>query len=289
MYPTSSQSNLTTSSQSVCGTPLINSRIVGGTDAADGAWPWQISLQYQGSHICGGSLISNQWVLCAAHCFQLSIDPSDYTVVLGAYQLQNSNSHQITSNVQSMFINSQWSGDTSPGDISLIQLSSSITYTAYILPVCLPPASMDFPEGMNCWVTGWGNIWSGVSLPYPQTLQQVMVPLISNSECNTMYHNGTNQNVSSDQICAGYQAGDKDSCQGDSGGPLVCQVNGCWYQAGIVSWGYGCAEPNRPGVYTYTPYYNYWISSIEATQSVSSAPVLTASLLLILTCLLLHK
>ncbi|XP_040214315.1 transmembrane protease serine 13-like [Rana temporaria] len=288
-FTTSAQSNLTLSSQPACGRPLFKSRIVGGTDATDGAWPWQISLQYQGSHICGGSLISNQWVLCAAHCFQWSTNPSDYTVVLGAYQLQNSNSHQITSNVQSMFINSLWSGETSPGDIALIQLSSSITYTAYILPVCLPPASMYFPEGMNCWVTGWGNVGSGEPLSYPQTLQQVMVPLISNSNCNKMYHTDTNLNVSSDQICAGYQAGYKDSCQGDSGGPLVCQVNGCWYQVGIVSWGYGCAEPNRPGVYTYVPDYNYWISSIEATQSVSSASVMTASLLLVLTCLLLHK
>ncbi|PIO23827.1 hypothetical protein AB205_0000720, partial [Aquarana catesbeiana] len=218
-----------------------------------------------------------------------STNPSDYTVVLGAYQLQNSNSHQITSNVQSMFINALWSGDMTPGDIALIKLSSFITYTEYILPVCLPPASMDFPEGMNCWVTGWGQIGFGESLPYPETLQQVMVPLISNSKCNAMYHIDTNMNVSSDQICAGYQAGNKDSCQGDSGGPLVCKVNGYWYQAGVVSWGYGCAEPNRPGVYTYVPHYNYWISSIEATQSVSSASVLTASLLLVLTCLLLHK
>ncbi|PIO13342.1 hypothetical protein AB205_0023820, partial [Aquarana catesbeiana] len=157
-YSTSVVSDLT---EPVCGKPLISSRIVGGTDATEGAWPWQISLQLGGSHICGGSLISNQTVLCATHCFKDSTNPSDYIVVLGGYQLQNPSSHQIVSNVQKITVNSQWSHDGTPGDIALIKLSDPITYTEYILPVCVPPSSMNFPEGMNCIVTGWGNIASG--------------------------------------------------------------------------------------------------------------------------------
>ncbi|KAG9468290.1 hypothetical protein GDO78_023074 [Eleutherodactylus coqui] len=293
VYMTAVTSNFTTPAQPACGDPVFGSRIVGGTDANEGAWPWQISLQYRGSHICGGSLISNQWVLTAAHCFEWSKNPSDFLVALGEYQLQIDSPHQVVSAVQSIIVNSLFSGVGTPGDIALIKLSRLITYTEYILPVCVPTASMSFSAGTKCWVTGWGSIRSDVLLPPPQTLQQVMVPLISNSACDDMYHvnsdiSANQQIVPSDQICAGYAAGKKDSCQGDSGGPLVCNIDGIWYQAGIVSWGDQCALFNRPGVYTYIPDYYNWAASYGATRFVSSSPPFTASALLLTLCLLVH-
>ncbi|OCT61930.1 hypothetical protein XELAEV_18047963mg [Xenopus laevis] len=294
--PTISQN--TTSSPRICGSPLGSSRIVGGTDATYGAWPWQISLLYRGSHICGGSVISNQWILTAAHCFEYSKSPAKYQVRLGAYQLSIATSNEIISNVDRVIMNSLFTRPGDQGDIALLKLTSPIAYTKYILPVCLPSTSDSFYENMQCWVTGWGNIGSAVNLPYPQTLRQVMTPLINWTTCNQMYHVGTGISssvplVPTDQICAGYAAGQKDSCQGDSGGPLVCAVQGVWYQLGIVSWGEGCAVANRPGVYTLVPTYWSWLSSYNATTDnsyVSSfhSPSVHRHSILIATCLLLH-
>ncbi|KAM8962457.1 serine protease 33-like [Pelodytes ibericus] len=272
VYPSATLGNSTIPDPPYCGSPVVSSRIVGGTDATDGSWPWQISLQYNNQHVCGGTLISDQWVMTAAHCFVSSTSPSDYRILLGGYKLATTNSHQEYSSVKNITINKLYSGTGSSGDIALLELSNPVTYTSFILPVCIPSASINFPEGMECWVTGWGNIGSGVSLPYPETLQQVMLPLISGSSCNTMYHIGSDVSssqiiVKSDQICAGFQAGVKDSCQGDSGGPLVCKVQGVWYQVGVVSWGDDCALLNRPGIYTLVSNYNAWIRSAVSSAS----------------------
>ncbi|XP_078509280.1 serine protease 27-like [Lissotriton helveticus] len=251
-------------SDQVCGKPAFNARIVGGQGAKNGEWPWQISLRYNSKHLCGGSLISNQWVVTAAHCFPSSYSHSKYRVVLGDYELNSLNLNSYSSTLKNVIINPTYSGEATSGDIALVELSSPVTFTAFIIPVCLPSALVNFPNGMGCWVTGWGDIQSGQSLPSPMTLQEVQVPLIDAASCDILYHidslvSPATKEVQDDMICAGYPEGKKDSCQGDSGGPLVCEVDGIWLLAGIVSWGEGCAEPNRPGVYTRVAAYSSWI------------------------------
>ncbi|XP_069841078.1 serine protease 27-like [Dendropsophus ebraccatus] len=220
---------------SVCGSPAVAGRIVGGTDAPDGAWPWQVSLLYyiggKYYHLCGGSLIASQWVLTAAHCFGNDRNLANYFVLLGAYKLQLNNSNTYLFSLQLGYINGRYiSSGGVVGDIALLKLSVPANFTNYIMPICLPSSSVTFPCGMDCWVTGWGDISFNGNLPYPKTLQQVMVPLIDYQTCNSMYHINSQSSSSvtlvySDMICAGYVAGGKDSCQGDSGGPLVCKVN----------------------------------------------------------------
>ncbi|XP_065258973.1 serine protease 27-like [Emys orbicularis] len=250
--------------QAGCGQPRISGRIVGGGDAPRGRWPWQVSIQHNGHHFCGGSLISAQWVVSAAHCFQLSDLVSSYRVNLGEYQLSYPSRCQISSPVSQIFVHPNYSSTWKSADIALLQLTEPVRYTNEILPVCLPGPSDSFPDNHVCWVTGWGRIDSEVSLPPPKTLQEVQVQLIDTAACNTLYNIDLDPKigrdpVKPDMICAGYAEGQKDSCQGDSGGPLACDHNGTWFLMGIVSWGEGCGQPNHPGVYVRTVAYGEWI------------------------------
>ncbi|XP_078509269.1 transmembrane protease serine 9-like [Lissotriton helveticus] len=265
---------------SACGSPTISDRIVGGQNSNNGQWPWQISLQTDGMHICGGSLITESWVLTAAHCFPSTpVNVSAFRVYIGAYQLSENavNPNVISTTPKTVIINSNYTEEGSSGDIALLELETPVQYTSYILPVCLPAPSVQFPAGMNCWVTGWGSTQDGVSLSSPQTLQEVQLPLIDPTTCDNMYHTGSGVNqrykfIKYDMICAGYPQGQRDSCQGDSGGPLVCKLGSSWFLAGVVSWGYGCALPNRPGVYTLVTAYDAWIKQHVPEVEFSSAP-----------------
>ncbi|XP_025226305.1 prostasin isoform X2 [Theropithecus gelada] len=157
----------------------------------------------------------------------------------------------------------------SQGDIALLQLSSPVTFSRYIRPICLPAANASFPNGLHCTVTGWGHVAPSVSLLAPKPLQQLEVPLISRETCNCLYNINAKPEephfVQEDMVCAGYVEGGKDACQGDSGGPLSCPVEGLWYLTGIVSWGDACGARNRPGVYTLASSYASWIQS-KATE-----------------------
>ncbi|XP_069011774.1 serine protease 33 [Embiotoca jacksoni] len=247
-----------------CGRPpLMENRIVGGTDASDGAWPWQVDIQGSTGHICGGSIITENWVLSAAHCFPNPSDVSSYIIYAGRYQLSGINRHESSHGVSRVVIPSGYDQPQNGKDMALVQLSSPVTWSDYVRPVCLPASGTLFPGGMLCHVTGWGNIRENVPLPGVGTLQEVQVPIIFQSSCQEMYQTDPTEQVDIlyDMICAGYKEGGKDSCQGDSGGPLVCQmVNGTWVQAGVVSFGLGCAHRNKPGVYARLTSYSGFIS-----------------------------
>ncbi|XP_067391390.1 serine protease 27-like [Emydura macquarii macquarii] len=248
-----------------CGQPPVNlNRIVKGQDTVEGEFPWQVSLQWKGVHVCGGSLITDEWVVSAAHCFYQVRNLSQYQVVLGAHQLLNPGPNSRTCLVQRIINNPHYAGRTTSGDIALVHLATRVNFTGYILPICLPDASVFFPPGKRCWVTGWGHLRSWVDLPPPQTLQKLQVPIIDSKTCRSLYQTNMQgrppyREIQDDMICAGYAEGMKDACNGDSGGPMVCLVNEAWVLAGVVSWGEGCANRNRPGVYSRLTSYQNWI------------------------------
>nr|XP_016851672.1 PREDICTED: serine protease 27 isoform X1 [Anolis carolinensis] len=251
----------------VCGRPAALNRNVGGEDSIEGEWPWQASVRKMGKHICGGALITHEWVVTAAHCFRPDDDPYQYTVMLGANKLENSQPQKQSIGVGNIIRNPRYAGEATSGDIALVRLIRPVRFTNYIIPICVPTANVEFPPGMKCWVTGWGDISEGQDLPSPKKLQKLQVPIIDTQTCRRLYNIDMGQSlprkqIQNDMMCAGYAEGMKDTCKGDSGGPLMCKINREWLLAGIVSWGEGCAERNRPGVYIRLTSYQDWIGRI---------------------------
>ncbi|NWS64822.1 PRSS8 protein, partial [Chunga burmeisteri] len=254
-----------------CGTP-VRQRVVGGTGARPGQWPWQVSVAFQGRHVCGGSLIAPAWVLTAAHCFPPENPLAEYRVTLGTLQLLSPPTDAQVRRVAAVTRHPAYrDGDITEehgdiaGDLALARLDPPATPTRLVRPICLPGPAVRFPPGTNCTVTGWGDIRTAGPLPPPKTLQQLEVPLLSHHHCRCLYAvtGGTNDlgTPAGDTLCAGFPQGQRDACQGDSGGPLSCRVGDTWLLAGVVSWGEACGLPGRPGVYTRTAAHAAWIAA----------------------------
>ncbi|MCH7801533.1 MAG: serine protease, partial [Chloroflexi bacterium] len=235
---------------------IVSTKIVGGSIAQVGAWPWQVALLSDGStpesgQFCGGSLITDEWVVTAAHCmFDTSgalKQPSEIDVQAGIHAL-SSNAGQRR-DVSSIVVHPSYNPTTFDNDIALVKLSSPVTLdstVSTIVPLTPEDGSLANP-GVTATVTGWGTTSSGGL--FSDDLRQVEVPIVSTSDCNSSAsYNGA---ITANMLCAGsIEDGGIDSCQGDSGGPLVVPDGAGWRLAGVVSWGTGCALPQKPGVYT---------------------------------------
>ncbi|XP_042347963.1 chymotrypsin-C-like [Plectropomus leopardus] len=246
-----------------CGLPTfppVVSRVVGGVDAKPHSWPWQISLQYnrQGEwrHTCGGTLISNQWVLTAAHCISKG---KEYRVAMGKQNLIETEEGAVFMTPATIVVHEKWNPLFIRNDIALIKLESPVTLSDSIMPACVPAAGLILPNNYPCYVTGWGRISTGG--PIADILQQALLPVVDHATCSQSDWWGPQ--VKETMVCAGGD-GVVSGCNGDSGGPLNCQnTDGAWEVHGIVSFGSGlsCNFPKKPTVFTRVSAYIDWINS----------------------------
>ncbi len=230
-------------------------RIIGGTQATVGTYPWMVSLKdNSGQHFCGASLINKQWVMTAAHCV-VGENANNISVVVGEYNTAQVDAGEQSSKVEKIIIHAGYKdASSSDNDIALLKLSSEINNKA-VTPIS-PALMSGIKANTLLTVMGWGNM-STTGEEFPEKLHQVQVPLMPNAQCNIAYQGDITENM----LCAGFTTGGKDSCQGDSGGPLLLQLNGSWQQVGIVSFGEGCASAKYAGVYTRVEKYNKWLSA----------------------------
>ncbi|KAJ9595090.1 hypothetical protein L9F63_013616 [Diploptera punctata] len=226
--------------------PILDGRIVGGSTTTIASYPYQLSLRYGGSHICGASIISANWALSAAHCIVGSA--STLTLRAGStYSNSGGTIHQVSQATR----HASYSSSTLDYDIAVLRVSSAFSLGSNIQVVSMETGTV--AAGTNAVVSGWGTTSEGGSAS--TTLRQVTVPVVSDSSCSSSY--AAYGGITARMICAGYTSGGRDACQGDSGGPLV--ANG--RLIGVVSWGVGCARAGFPGVYAKVSNLRSWVST----------------------------
>nr|XP_022919420.1 serine protease nudel-like [Onthophagus taurus] len=248
--------------------------VVGGSPSRPAAWPWVISMYRNGFFHCGGVVISESWILTAAHCVD-KYAKYYFEIEAGILRRLSFSPMQQTRFVTRVLIHGAYDRAVLKNDLALIKIDTPLKFNRYVRPICLPSehtAGRNYleapPPGTLCTAIGWGATFEHG--PDPDHLREVELPVLK--------HCKYPDDESGQEICAGFVEGGKDACQGDSGGPFMCRNPNSpdqWYLAGIVSHGDGCARPNEPGVYTRVSLYIDWIfENIRSNLHLLNIPLL---------------
>jgi len=248
---------------------------VGGEQTEVNEYPWQVGIVDKGSSSvwCGASVISNQWILTAAHC-TYGKSASELQTLLGEHDYESTTeSDMVRMNIVEIVDHPNYDHGTTDYDFSLLKMKTAIDFAAHphIRPICLPINDGNDYNDFVATVTGWGTTSS--SGPVSNKLLEVNVDVLSNSQCKNDFSYPSSW-ITDQMLCAMVDGGGKDACQGDSGGPLVSSGSGNGVTAGqnyeligVVSWGSGCAGANSPGVYARVSKQLDWIETTTATGS----------------------
>ncbi|KAJ3639324.1 hypothetical protein Zmor_002689 [Zophobas morio] len=244
--------------------------IVGGKPASAGEFPFMAAIGFDSDNKvewrCGGTLISEEYVLTAAHCTFTHDRESPTVVRLGELDLsrEDEGTEYADYSVKNIIVHHNYTYPRKYYDIALIQLAPRVKFTKFIRPACLYTKSqVELPQAV---ATGWGKT-DYAAAEISDKLMKVSLNIYSNSRCSQTYQVNKHlpQGIKSNMICAGELKGGMDTCQGDSGGPLLITKKGnqCeFYVIGITSFGKSCGQANTPAIYTRVSSFVSWIERI---------------------------
>ncbi|NWW68911.1 FA7 factor, partial [Ifrita kowaldi] len=240
------------------GWQAYDSRVTGGTLCHRGHCPWQVILYFHRDlGFCGGSLIGRRWVLTAAHCLDL-VSPQHVTLGEHGTPVTAEFKEQKIA-VERSWTHPHYNSNNYNGDIALLYLSSAAVLNEYVIPICLPSpnlAALLSEEGRVGMVSGWGATHDRGSTV--RFLMKVRLPIVGLERCQQ----AMDRLLTDSMFCAGHSTAAADACKGDSGGPFTVSHRNTWFLLGIVSWGEGCAEEGKYGVYTRVSNYIPWIKEV---------------------------
>jgi len=237
----------------------MNARVIGGTKVPEGKYPFIVSLQKSGKHMCGGSILTDTWILTAAHCVATR---GEFEVYIGHTDIRSKES-KFTFKVAHVKMHSGYNKLTNDKDIALLKLGSKIDFeelgTDNLEQICLPRSGEE-PNKDKCVTIGWGM--TSMLGPPPKDLMEAPLPILPLEDCVKKYPIQGKQ-----LICAGASLSDgaQSSCYGDSGGPYVCppmksaKNETILLQYGIVSFGTQRVCNKGPTFFTKVSSYIDWI------------------------------